>query len=93
MRNHAHLTSSHQFPRKVDYLSVNIDQFPTSSQRFGQLQNDQFPLVPKIHAQFDQFPLVPKVGNWSKTPFAHDQFPLPPLYRGGVGTGGVDIRK
>jgi len=93
MRNYAHLTNSHQFPTKVDYLSVNNDQFPTSSQRFHQLQNDQFPLVPKIHAHFDQFPLVPKGGNWSNISFAHDQFPLPPLSREGMGTGGVGIKK
>ena len=93
MRNHAHLTPSHHFPKKVQYLSVNIDPFPTPSQIFVQFQNDPFPPLPKIHAQFDPFPPLPKVGKGSNTQFAHDPFPLSPLYRGEVGRGGVGIRK
>ena len=82
MANHAHLTSSHLFPKNLQDLSVNSDLFPTSSQEFLSIGIDQFPPVPKNYAHFDLFPLVPKDGNWSNSQNAHDLFPLSPLYEG-----------
>jgi hypothetical protein len=78
MRNYAHLTSSDLFPRKMQYLSVNFDLFPTSSREYASIGSDQFRPVPKNHAQIDQFPLVPDDGNWSKTkmPMTCSHFPL-----------------
>jgi hypothetical protein len=78
MRNYAHLTSSHLFPRKMHYLSVNSDLFPTCSRECASIVVDLFPPVPKNHAQIDLFPLVPKDGNRSKTkkPMTCSHFPL-----------------
>jgi len=89
MRNYAHLTSSHLVPRKVDYLSVKNDFVPTSSRRFCIIEFDLVPPRPEIHAHFDFVPPRPKRGTRSNRPFAHDFVPHPPVFRQGMGRGGV----
>jgi hypothetical protein len=93
MPKHAHLTSSHLVPRKVDYLSVNSDLVPTSSRQFRKFTFDLVPPRPKNHAHFDLVPLRPKCGTRSNRPFAHDLVPRPPVSRQGTGRSGVGIKR